>query len=68
MTGFAQDAAALISTVRLAADGDRVAFARIVEAYHADMVRVAYVVAGGDQAAAEDAIWVVGASGVYLLP
>ena len=44
------------STVRLAAAGDTVAFARIVAAYHADMVRVAYVVAGGDQDLADDAV------------
>ena len=44
------------TTVRLAAAGDTVAFARIVAAYHADMVRVAYVVAGGDQDLADDAV------------
>ncbi len=44
------------STVRLAAAGDTVAFARIVAAYHGDMVRVAYVVAGGDQDLADDAV------------
>ncbi len=45
-----------ITTVREAAAGDTVAFARIVAAYHADMVRVAYVVAGGDQDLADDAV------------
>ena len=44
------------STVRLAAAGDTVAFARIVAAYHADLVRVAYVVTGGDQDLADDAV------------
>ena len=44
------------TTVRLAAAGDTVAFAQIVAAYHADMVRVAYVVAGGDQDLADDAV------------
>ncbi len=44
------------TTVRLAAAGDTVAFARIVAAYHVDMVRVAYVVAGGDQDLADDAV------------
>jgi RNA polymerase sigma factor (sigma-70 family) len=42
------------STVELAAAGDAVAFARIVAAYHGDMVRVAYVV-GGDEQLAQDA-------------
>ena len=32
------------------------AFARIVAAYHGDMLRVAYVVAGGDQDLADDAV------------
>ena len=41
--------------VSRAAAGDRIAFTRIVDAYHADMARVAYVVAG-DQAIAEDAV------------
>ena len=44
------------TTVREAAAGDTVAFARIVAAYHADMTRVAYVVAGGDQDVADDAV------------
>lgn len=42
------------SIVELAAAGDAVAFARIVNAYHGDMVRVAYVVCG-DQQLAQDA-------------
>ena len=44
------------SAIRAAAAGDTVAFARIVAAYHADMVRVAYVVAGGRQDLADDAV------------
>ena len=44
------------TTIRLAAAGDTVAFARIVAAYHADMTRVAYVVSGGDQELADDAV------------
>jgi RNA polymerase sigma-70 factor (ECF subfamily) len=41
--------------VARAAAGDRVAFARIVEAHHGDMARVAYVVSGDTQLA-EDAV------------
>lgn len=41
--------------VARAAAGDRVAFARIVQAYHGDMARVAYVVSG-DTELAEDAV------------
>ena len=37
---------AIASTVQLAAAGDEVAFARIVAARRAEMVRVAYVVSG----------------------
>ena len=44
------------SIVQLAAAGDTMAFARIVAAYHADMIRVAYVVSGGDQDIADDAV------------
>lgn len=44
------------SAIRLAAAGDTVEFARIVAAHHADMTRVAYVVAGGDQDLADDAV------------
>lgn len=42
--------------VEQAAAGDRTAFARIVAAHHADMIRVAYVVAGGSQDIADDAV------------
>jgi hypothetical protein len=63
MTGLARDAAMAATTVRLAAAGDTVAFARIVSAYHADMTRVAYVVAGGDQELADDRFH--GSNGTY---
>jgi RNA polymerase sigma factor (sigma-70 family) len=43
-----------VTTVREAAAGDRVAFARIVDAFHRDMIRAAYVVCG-DSGLAEDA-------------
>jgi RNA polymerase sigma-70 factor (ECF subfamily) len=43
------------SDVELAADGDEVAFARIVASHHADMTRLAYVVTG-DAALAQDAV------------
>ena len=44
------------SAIRDAAAGDAIAFARIVDAYHADMIRVAYVVSGGSQELADDAV------------
>ncbi len=44
------------SMIRLAAAGDTVAFARLVAAYHRDMVRVAFVVCGGSQDLADDAV------------
>jgi len=56
MTSSAQDVAMATSAIRLAAAGDTVEFARIVAAYHADMTRVAYVVCGGDQDLADDAV------------
>jgi RNA polymerase sigma factor (sigma-70 family) len=43
------------SVVELAAEGDEVAFARLVAAHHADMVRVAYVITA-DDALAQDAV------------
>jgi RNA polymerase sigma-70 factor (ECF subfamily) len=43
------------SVVAQACAGDENAFARIVNAYHGDLMRVAYVVAG-DQQTAEDAV------------
>ena len=56
MTGIARDAAATSSMVELALAGDTMAFARIVAAYHADLVRVAFVVSGGSQDLADDAV------------
>ena len=56
MSGLARDAAALDSSVAMAAAGDRIAFARLVDAYYADTMRVAFVVAGGDREVAEDAV------------
>jgi len=44
------------SSIREAAAGDAIAFARIVDAYHGDMIRVAYVVSGGSQELADDAV------------
>lgn len=61
MEGLARSATTT-SVVARAVTGDREAFARIVATHHVDMVRVAYVVAGGDQATADDAVqsaWVV---------
>ena len=42
--------------MRLAADGDEVAFARIVDAHHADMSSVCYVVTGGDDELTAEAV------------
>jgi RNA polymerase sigma-70 factor (ECF subfamily) len=56
MSGFAPGSATIGSSVAMAAAGDRVAFARLVEAYYADTMRVAFVVAGGDREVAEDAV------------
>jgi RNA polymerase sigma-70 factor (ECF subfamily) len=56
MEGLVRDVALATSIVEMAAAGDTVAFARIVAAHHADMVRVAYVVSGGDQDLADDAV------------
>jgi RNA polymerase sigma-70 factor (ECF subfamily) len=44
-----------VATVRSAATGDAVAFARLVEAHHASMARVAYVISG-DVDSANDAV------------
>jgi RNA polymerase sigma-70 factor, ECF subfamily len=60
MSSLAPDAA-IASTVQLAAAGDEVAFARIVAAHRAEMVRVAYVVSGDwdlAQDAAQAALWI----------
>src|SRR4249919_4408489 len=40
----------------LAAEGDEVAFARIVDAHHADMSSVCFVVTGGDAELTEEAV------------
>jgi len=60
MSSVAPDVA-IASTVQLAAAGDEVAFARIVAAHRAEMVRVAYVVSGDwdlAQDAAQAALWI----------
>lgn len=44
-----------VAVVERAAEGDKVAFARLVAAYHADLVRVAYVVSGDEQLALDAA-------------
>jgi RNA polymerase sigma-70 factor (ECF subfamily) len=54
MTSLTIESAAIASTVERAIAGDEVAFARIVAAYHLDLVRVAYVICG-DEELAEDA-------------
>jgi RNA polymerase sigma-70 factor (ECF subfamily) len=56
MTDIAvQDASAVATTIRLAADGDELAFARLVSEHHAAMARVAYVIVG-DVELARDAV------------
>jgi RNA polymerase sigma-70 factor (ECF subfamily) len=60
MSSLAPDVA-ITSTVQLAAAGDEVAFARIVAAHRAEMVRVSYVVCGDwdvAQDAAQAALWI----------
>jgi RNA polymerase sigma factor (sigma-70 family) len=42
--------------MRLAAAGDEIAFARIVDAHHADMNSVCFVVTGGDAELTEEAV------------
>ena len=42
--------------MRLAADGDEVAFAGLVDAHHADMSSVCFVVTGGDAELTEEAV------------
>lgn len=56
MEGIARDAVTASWIVEAAAAGDAIAFARLVAAYHADMIRVAFVVTGGDQDLADDAV------------
>ena len=62
MTGIGvQDALGSGATVRLAADGDEAAFARLIAAYDDAMRRVAFVIAGDWESAGEavQAAWVV---------
>jgi RNA polymerase sigma-70 factor, ECF subfamily len=47
---------AIVALVPLAATGDKVAFTRLVEAFHADMARLAYFVCGGNRELTEDAV------------
>jgi RNA polymerase sigma factor (sigma-70 family) len=54
MTSLAVDSTAIASAVERAIAGDELAFARIVGAYHLDLVRVAFVICG-DGGLAEDA-------------
>lgn len=54
MTSSASETSA--GLMRLAAGGDEVAFARIVDAHHADMSSVCFVVTGGDAELAEEAV------------
>ena len=54
MTAFAA-ADSMAAVLRQAVAGDEVAFARIVAAHHADMVRVAYGICG-EQDLAQDAV------------
>jgi RNA polymerase sigma factor (sigma-70 family) len=54
MTSRTLERTAIATTVERAAAGDEAAFARIVAAYHLDLVRVAYVICG-DEGMAEDA-------------
>jgi RNA polymerase sigma-70 factor (ECF subfamily) len=46
-----RDAAAIEATVRSAATGDEIAFARLVAEHHASMARVAFVICGDTEAA-----------------
>ena len=54
LTGSATESSA--SLISRAADGDEVAFARIVEAFHADMSSVCFVITGGDPDLTEEAV------------
>ena len=47
------DASQTEATIRLAADGDQAAFAALVDEHHTAMARVAYVVAGDAELAAD---------------
>ena len=48
--------AAIVALIPLAAKGDKAAFTRLVETFHADMARLAYFVCGGNRELAEDAV------------
>jgi RNA polymerase sigma-70 factor, ECF subfamily len=48
--------ATIVALVSLAAAGDKVAFTRLVESFHADMARLAYFICGGNRELAEDAV------------
>ena len=54
MTGSTTETSA--GLMRLAADGDEVAFAGLVDAHHADMSSVCFVVTGGDIELTEEAV------------
>jgi RNA polymerase sigma-70 factor, ECF subfamily len=47
---------AILALVPLAATGDKAAFTRLVETFHADMARLAYFVCGGNRELSEDAV------------
>jgi RNA polymerase sigma-70 factor, ECF subfamily len=48
--------AAIVALVPLAAAGERLAFTHLVEAFHADMARLAYLICGGNRELAEDVV------------
>lgn len=48
--------AAIVALVPRAAAGDKEAFTRLVEAFHADMARLAFVVCGGNRDLTDDAV------------
>jgi RNA polymerase sigma factor (sigma-70 family) len=54
VTGSATKTSAAL--IRLAAEGDEVAFARIVDAHHADMSSVCFVATGGDAELTAEAV------------
>jgi RNA polymerase sigma factor (sigma-70 family) len=54
MTGSTTETSA--GLMRLAADGDELAFAGLVDAHHADMTSVCFVVTGGDAELTEEAV------------
>lgn len=56
MDVMTHDATLATAVVEQAAAGDTIAFTRLVAAHHAHMMRVAYVVTGGRQDLADDAV------------